>query len=95
MRKHTRSMLTFGLLAALTFGLLGPVAPAFAGVKGRRTTAELLSATAIWEFAKGSVAGGVVAGAAAYYAWQRTKAAKRHRHHYTTYRSTSHRRHRR
>jgi hypothetical protein len=68
----------YSLSAVVGLGLLGTLVPASASVKGRRNTALALSGAAVYELARGHTGVGLVLAGGSYYAWQKTKAAKRH-----------------
>lgn len=76
-----------GILATLGLFLTTLIAPmaAIAGSEGRRNTAIVLTAAAVYSLAKGKNTQGLALGAGSYYAWSRyskSRQAENRRHSY-------------
>jgi len=88
--------LVLALCLAALVAMLAQSDPAQASVKGRKTTAALLTGAAIYHLAKGHGPEALVFTGGAIYAWDRVRQAKRHRvgsyHHRAMY-AKRHRRH--
>lgn len=89
MKRTTRRLTAYLVLAMTSLGIMLTSLPAGASKAGRENTARALTGVAAYELLRGHTSSGLLLGGAAYYAWQQAKKTSHHRH-----RVYSHRLHR-